>query len=642
MIALYCRKSKKVAEGTDKSIPTQIEEGKEFALKNGFDFNIYVDEGISGAKDEISERPEFAQMLMDMKTGDVTKVWCIDQSRLERSPLVWQLFQMEVLKYKCEYYPNGQKTDLKDPNVQFMTAVISAANKMYTQLTSKKVKLAMQRNAKVGKSHGMCAYGFYRAEDKTFLINEKESKIVKRIFELSLSGIGGYTIAKTLNKESVPTKFNSYSGDIKRKDVYTNKVTRFKKENVKWRGNVIIDMITNPIYKGKKKLNDGFIDVPVIIKEELWGKTQKNLKVNKKNVGPKTHYHYLLNGIIHCGNCGGESIGVKKVSSGAYTYRCKKVRYTSGKNCASRGINIMKLETFVIQHLFKSKTLKELLSKAPRNTSIAVKLRGQLEDRSAQFKKIEVSIERILKFLDDAVLGDDATLIEKYKTYTKKSRELEQQIIDLKKNLRVAEDSARNEKAKSLIESYTSEVEFDAIKKMVHSLIERIEVHYGGKPSYFMVKIKYKGFEEETLWNTDIFCFKWMMLGKYTGVGAGKVQLEEDRRMELGYLEYLGVTTGNEYISGLDREKFAKGLKKERLLTLMQRGEIKLAPNEIDKEVIKYTISTEELDQEIAKVNPFSKDYAGTQTRHGSSEIITIDKSKIVDFDQVTSLKTAK
>ena len=84
MIAIYCRISGKKEEGKDTSIQTQKDEGVKFATHKGMPYRFYVDEGISGTKDEIEDRPEFAKMLADVVSKEITIVYCFDQSRLEK------------------------------------------------------------------------------------------------------------------------------------------------------------------------------------------------------------------------------------------------------------------------------------------------------------------------------------------------------------------------------------------------------------------------------------------------------------------------------------------------------------------------------------------------------------------------------
>jgi hypothetical protein len=99
--------------------------------------------------------------------------------------------------------------------------------------------LARYKNSLRGKSHGTTASGYIRDENGLLKIHEEQAKIVRRIFKLSGEGTGVYTISKTLNLESIPTKFNNYSDEFKRRDKCTNQYTYFRKGYVRLRGNVV-------------------------------------------------------------------------------------------------------------------------------------------------------------------------------------------------------------------------------------------------------------------------------------------------------------------------------------------------------------------------------------------------------------------
>lgn len=243
MLAIYCRTSKLKKKDNDQSIPSQKEEGVKFALANGFDYHFFVDEGISGTKEEIDDRPEFAEMLSGINKGKFIGVYCIDQSRIERNSSVWNLFVGYMLTNNCKYYPAGTLFDLNEPHNILIANIISATNQFYAALTSRKVKLANDRKVKEGKTHGQLPFGYKRNQFGKYEIDENQSSIVRRIFKECISEKGVYSIANGLNNDDVPTKYNQFEGEIVRKDKYTNKLTKFKKEKVKWRGNVIYDMI---------------------------------------------------------------------------------------------------------------------------------------------------------------------------------------------------------------------------------------------------------------------------------------------------------------------------------------------------------------------------------------------------------------
>jgi DNA invertase Pin-like site-specific DNA recombinase len=318
MIGIYCRTSK--ARNYKFTIEVQKDKGIEFAKKENLPYKMYVDDGISGSKDE-STRIGLLELFNDIKSNKLTVIYVYDQSRIERDTPTWQLFVSLCLNYKVKYYPGGSEYNLDDPSNRMLAELLSVVNSFYTVLTSQKVREANARKVREGKTHGMKPYGYTRDEKNQYVILEEEAKHVRRIFDLSLSGIGAYTIANIFNNEGIPTKFKrNFQGVITKKDLDTNKTKEFKKENIIWRGNVISDMIRNPIYKGtriwkmyetipeyvdgksrkKKRLVDQIITkdlVPPIINEELWDKVQLNLLKNKKNVGPKDYYHYLLNGL---------------------------------------------------------------------------------------------------------------------------------------------------------------------------------------------------------------------------------------------------------------------------------------------------------------------------------------------------------
>lgn len=69
MLGIYTRISGNKEDGKDTSIEIQSELGIAFAKRIGLSYKVYTDIGISGAKDEIEDRPEFPLLLNDIKKG---------------------------------------------------------------------------------------------------------------------------------------------------------------------------------------------------------------------------------------------------------------------------------------------------------------------------------------------------------------------------------------------------------------------------------------------------------------------------------------------------------------------------------------------------------------------------------------------
>ncbi|MFH6935225.1 recombinase family protein [Flavobacterium sp. FlaQc-30] len=547
MLAIYCRTSKNKEEGTDYSIETQQQGGIKLANQLGLQYKFYIDEGMSGTL-IIEDRPALADMMSDLKKGIITNIYCIDQSRIERNSIVWDIFSAECITHKCNYYPNGIEFDLTNDESVFNSKLMSLVNSYYAKITSRKVKLANYNKTLKGKTHGMKPYGYQRDEENNFEIFEEEAQYVRKMFELSLKGVGTYTIANILNEEGAPTKFNRFKGKIKRKDDYTKNVIEFEKSDVKWRGNVIHDMLRNPIYKGIRVWNKGEIDKRIdvkinvqIIDDDLWEKVNMNLSTNIKNVGKKAEYHYLLNGIITCGHCGNEVLGKKRPQGNDNSYKCKGKR-PPHKNCDdSRAISLPKLENFIIQHLFKTKKLKDLLIEAPKN-NLSIPLREKLEKKKKELIILDKQVERLIKLLKDPELENDEIFKNDYKLSKTKKLKISSEIEELQIKVLEMENETRSSRAKTLIETYTDDIQFIEIKRLVHLLIENIIIKHTKeeKSGYYSLVIKYKGYSEQSFFLTNWKALNWMWHSYYREKATDEEQLTEDLTIYEETLAILG------------------------------------------------------------------------------------------------------
>lgn len=530
MLAIYCRTSKTKKEGQDQSIPTQKMLGVKFSENKGLDYEFFVDEGISGTGDDIKDRPQFAEMINLIRKGKVNAVYCIDQSRIERNTEMWNFFAGILLKAKCEYYPAGKFFDLDVPENKLFSGLVSLTNSFYASLTSKKTKLADALNAQEGKTHGMTAYGYQRGEKGYYQINSKEAEVVRKIFSLSFEGIGTYTIANILNEEGFQPKFNRFDGEIRRKDKISGHISVYKKSKVKWRGTVIYDMLRNPIYKGIRKWNELEINIPAIIEPDLWDKTNKNIVKNKKNAGRKNDYHYLLNGIIFCGNCGMELRGKKRLKGNDRAYKCKGVRQPTPTCNESRGINIPKIETFVIKHLFESKELRDYLTNISVDKNETENLKQQLDKKRKSLIKIDATISRVYKLLFDPDLEDDSVVKEELKKSKSMKENLVEDISVLENKIILNESDNRKNSVKQLIDGFNINTDFESIRQAVHSLIDKITVEHTkeDKTGYYLIKLNYKNFIEESMFLTDYQSLKWHWLTRTVDYATNAEELQDD------------------------------------------------------------------------------------------------------------------
>ena len=591
MLGIYCRTSKNRAE--KHTIDNQRDAGIQCANKLGIGYNIYIDDGISGTLDE-SVRDGLSDLFRDIKKGDITHIYCIDQSRIERDSRTWDFFVAECLNHDIKYYPGGSFFDLDSGTNRMFAKLMSIVNAYYAEITSKKARLANAKKVKEGKTHGLKPYGYRRGANNKYEIYPEEAKYVRRMFELSLQGVGAYSIANEFNEQGVPTKFSrNFSGEIKRKDKYTKKKTLFQKSNVKWRGNVISDMLRNKMYKGIREWNRHedkityeneklvkrkvpveliiYKDIPVIIEPELWDAVNANLEDNKKNVGRKEHYHYLLNGLVYCVHCKDEVLGKKRPKGNDNSYKCKGKRPPHKSCTESRGISLSKFETFIVQHLFNSKELKRLLVEAPKNASESIKLRAEKEKREREKSESIKAVSHFEKLLKNPNLKGIDTFIDDYLNAKKKLDSIERQLESLTAHILEVENDARNKRTKSTIESYTDDVGFDALKKLIHSLVERIDLHHTKeeKSGSFTIIIKYRFYDEYSTFVTNWQALKWTWINHYRAAAFMQKDLDEDYEIA----KYMAKKKG---VKMLPKQAF-KGY----TTSTMMHESIKLKPEEL-------------------------------------------------------------
>ena len=539
MVAIYCRISGKKADGRDVSIEDQEAQGIAFANQMGLTYRIYKDVGISGAKNEVEERPMFAEMFEDLEKGEISAVFAIDQSRIERNSRVWQLFVYAVTTNDCKYYEGGNLVDLEDPQTKFITGVISLANELYAAITGQKVKSANRRNALKGKGHGITAYGYRKNQDGYLVIDDEQAEWVKQIFQWSLDGIGTYTIAKKLNDFEVPTKSSQYgTRTIERKDKYTGRKTKYSRSEVKWRGNVVHDMITNPVYKGERRYADVVTQINGIIPKDLWDQVNKNLTENKKKVGPKNKFKYLLNGITFCADCGAELRGKYRLSGRHKTYSCKGT--SQGLTCEnSRGINIVALESFVIHHLFHSKDLYNKLSGLKVDETAVDIYQKKLSNLNKKEQELIQSKDHLYKLLKNPALAKDDAIMN---DYIKAKNDIDllliekKQIQDIISSLSLNQRKARLDK---VFREFDYKMNFDQIKESIHSIVEFLKVKHSPDERLFFVQVQYKGFDETSVFVSDHQLNKWVNMSHYKTVP----KTEEDKQRDNDLFDYLAHKT---------------------------------------------------------------------------------------------------
>ena len=206
--ALYCRLSRDdELTGESNSITHQKEILEDYARKHGFtSCRFYVDDGFSGTN---FDRPDFQRMMTDIENGEVGTVIVKDMSRFGRNYIMVGYYT-EILfpNAKVRFIAVSDGVDsISDYDNEF-TPFRNIINEWYARDTSKKVKAVIRAKGMAGKHlTAVPPYGYIKdPNDKTkWIVDTEAAEVVKRVYEMYLSGMVASQIAKALTADGVDT-----------------------------------------------------------------------------------------------------------------------------------------------------------------------------------------------------------------------------------------------------------------------------------------------------------------------------------------------------------------------------------------------------------------------------------------------------
>jgi site-specific DNA recombinase len=285
------------------SLPAQRKTLTEHCERNGWPCTIYEDAGISG--ETISARPDMQRLLRDAEAKRFDVALAIEMERFSRSTDLfdWLTIRQTFRKANVKFGTPAQlfdPDDLEDRFLSLLFGALSAREKEKLLARSMRGKAEATRQGRyVG---GQPPLGYY-LDGGTLLVNEKEAEIVRHVFGLARAGGSSNEIARTLDREGVPTQ---------------REMRGYKSPGKAWRAISISRMLRAGIYAGNGVWKGIPFRSPAIISGDEFEAVRRNrAQAAALSVGhPKRTY--LLRGLIWCGACG-ERMGGETVH-GHYRY----------------------------------------------------------------------------------------------------------------------------------------------------------------------------------------------------------------------------------------------------------------------------------------------------------------------------------
>ena len=413
--AIYIRLSKEDGDREEsESVVNQRKILKAFAKENKYKiYEEYIDDGYTGTN---FNRPSFKRMIKDIENKKINMVITKSLSRLGRD-------YIETGRYIENYFPENEVRYIAilddvdtflDRNCDTV-AFKNIMNDYYAKETSKNIRKTKNKKRLEGFYYTTYApFGYKKInKDGNLEVDEMQAGVVKRIFELFLSGKGTYQIANLLTDEGVETP-----GLQMKMTCVVNHLTN---TTDKWNHNTIRRILENQIYIGncvqnkKKKISyksKKMIALPEeqhtitqnhhepIINIDKWNLVQEMLKKSKNTKVRDTDV--LFKGLLYCAECNNRLSIRVKADKGKNVEKIRRyilcntaIKKYSNKKCYRRYINYDEFEEKAISKI--SETLEMYLNSNAFKDEEALK---KLLDSQGNKGKIEQKIKQLTKDLE--------------------------------------------------------------------------------------------------------------------------------------------------------------------------------------------------------------------------------------------------
>jgi site-specific DNA recombinase len=356
-VRTYCRRSKNDEGKQQFSLDVQADGCVEMIQRLGLgdaERVPYVDDGRAG--DDFHTRAGLRQMLSEAQRGDV--IVCRDQSRLGRDAIEVTLVIRDLVRDRgCRlyYYVTGQEVQFANAIDQATTFIQGTGHQMELEAIRSRTREALRSRVRDGRIAGGACFG-YRLERKSdgtgrkytiAVVNEDEARIVRRIYDEYLGGLGLRQIAHRLNGEGVPAPSAGRRG------------------SGSWASSAVRTILLNPRYRGtylhgriKKLRQQGAIcrvkadprevietEIPEwrIVEDATWFGVNARFTTREP---PASTFHvkkrpaakHALTGLGRCAKCGGAIVSqrVRTFGGGAeqtMAYGCSRHRDRGSAVC---------------------------------------------------------------------------------------------------------------------------------------------------------------------------------------------------------------------------------------------------------------------------------------------------------------------
>ena len=169
-------------------------------------YKVYKDAGIS-AKD-MEHRPQFQEMLKDMKEGKLNYIVAYKLDRITRSVRDLEELISVLEQYNCFLLCDRDDVNTSTANGRFFVRMLTVLSQLEIEIVSERTKFGLNGAIKSGHIPGQRPFGYKSAEDKRMVIDNATRRHVEKIFDMYLEGKSFQQIANFFKENNIYPKKN--------------------------------------------------------------------------------------------------------------------------------------------------------------------------------------------------------------------------------------------------------------------------------------------------------------------------------------------------------------------------------------------------------------------------------------------------
>lgn len=329
-VAAYCRVSTDSSDQLN-SFFAQVKYYTDY-IRNNEDMrlvDIYADEGITGTA--IAKRDDFKRLVADVKKKKIDRVFVKSVTRFARNALECIETVRLFKSHGTSVYFENDNIDTERMNSEMILYIKSAFAQGEAISASRRMAISNRMRMADGTYNlARAPYG-YRLSENGLVIEPQEAEIVKKIFELYLTGMGDCLIVQRLNEQ--------YGGEG-----FTLKSVSYILSNERYIGDCLLQKSYSPsVLPLTLKPNNG--ELPKyyyegthepIIEKDTFEKVQAMRKERKRKYysnSKKEASKEFFTKRVYCRRCGWAFS--KKWRNGELFWRCRK-QGTTADECRTQ------------------------------------------------------------------------------------------------------------------------------------------------------------------------------------------------------------------------------------------------------------------------------------------------------------------